>query len=176
MRTIKEWSEITGVIILDPDGFDRSDPRLSERLFTFQEFEKGMMESTISAPSMGSGRPVGVLPEDRVLSKREYNTIHKYIGRKYQKTGSCEFCCEPARTQWSSKTKRYDKHDRNEWQELCVPCHQQYDAEKFGKLTPSQLGKKYGKIKNPNKGFGSNKKRAAEAGKKGAAAKWGEAT
>lgn len=46
-HTIREWSEITGVTVLDPDGFDRSDPLLWERVFTLKEFEQGLMQSTI---------------------------------------------------------------------------------------------------------------------------------
>jgi hypothetical protein len=46
--TIREWEKIKGVKILDPDGFDRKDPNLMERLFTEQEFNEGMMLSTVS--------------------------------------------------------------------------------------------------------------------------------
>lgn len=47
-HTIKEWSEIKGVVILDPDGFDRKDPDLMERTFTEQEFNEGMVGSTVA--------------------------------------------------------------------------------------------------------------------------------
>ncbi len=47
LRTIDEWSQIYGVKIIDPDGFDRNDPTLNERLFTKIEFEKGLIVSTM---------------------------------------------------------------------------------------------------------------------------------
>ena len=46
-KTIGEWEKIFNVRIVDPDGFDRSDPKLRERKFTREEFEKGMMHSSI---------------------------------------------------------------------------------------------------------------------------------
>ena len=46
-KTIPEWEEEYGVDILDPDGFDRSDPNLYEKKFTKEEFEEGLMYCTI---------------------------------------------------------------------------------------------------------------------------------
>lgn len=40
-KTLKEWEEIKGLEIIDYDGFDRSDTKLFERLFTEKEFDKG---------------------------------------------------------------------------------------------------------------------------------------
>ena len=37
-RTIKEWDEIAGQHILDPDGFNRKDPFLFSRRFSAQEY------------------------------------------------------------------------------------------------------------------------------------------
>ncbi len=48
-RTIDEWGEVFGVRVLDPDGFDRTDPNLWERKFTKDEFFKGAVASTIMA-------------------------------------------------------------------------------------------------------------------------------
>ena len=56
-HTIREWEKIKGVKILDPDGFNRKDPNLMERLFTEQEFNEGMMLSTVSmAPFQTGGK------------------------------------------------------------------------------------------------------------------------
>lgn len=46
-HTIKEWSNLTGIVVLDPDGFDRTDPKLNEKLFTKEEFINGIHKSTI---------------------------------------------------------------------------------------------------------------------------------
>lgn len=47
LKTIKEWEEIYEIQILDPDGFDRMDIALHLKEFTKDEFEKGMLFSTI---------------------------------------------------------------------------------------------------------------------------------
>lgn len=47
-KTIKEWEKEFGVTILDPNGFDRTDLDLHKKLFTKDEFHKGMIRSTIS--------------------------------------------------------------------------------------------------------------------------------
>ena len=54
-KTISQWEEIFNVRIIDPDGFDRSDPKLRERKFTREEFEKGMMLSSIEARFLSKG-------------------------------------------------------------------------------------------------------------------------
>jgi hypothetical protein len=46
-RTIEGWDGEFGYVILDPDGFDRKDPQLYERLFTAEEYKEGSMRSTI---------------------------------------------------------------------------------------------------------------------------------
>ena len=48
-KTISEWEKIFNVQILDPDGFDRQDPKLGERKFTRKEFEEGMLKSSVMA-------------------------------------------------------------------------------------------------------------------------------
>jgi hypothetical protein len=45
--TIKEWEKYLGVKVIDPDGFDRTDPLLTSRMFTYDEFMKGLLSSTI---------------------------------------------------------------------------------------------------------------------------------
>ncbi len=45
--TIPEWEKIYDVKIMDPDGFDRSNPNLMAELFTEDEFISGMLRSSI---------------------------------------------------------------------------------------------------------------------------------
>ena len=48
VQTIEEWSQEPGMpVVLDPDGFDREDPRLVDRLFTEEEFLQGASMSTV---------------------------------------------------------------------------------------------------------------------------------
>ena len=46
-KTINEWASIDGIIIVDPDGFDRSDLDLFNRLYTRSEYEEGIMLCSI---------------------------------------------------------------------------------------------------------------------------------
>jgi len=45
-KTIAEWSKDFNVKVLDPDGFDRTDRYLHEKVFTRAEFEHGLAKST----------------------------------------------------------------------------------------------------------------------------------
>lgn len=47
MKTIKEWAELRGIKIIDPDGFDRNDPNLWDKKITEQEFYEKIMLCTI---------------------------------------------------------------------------------------------------------------------------------
>jgi hypothetical protein len=46
-KTINEWGKFYGIRVLDPDGFDRSDPNLYTKLFTKEEFKKGLPFCTV---------------------------------------------------------------------------------------------------------------------------------
>jgi len=46
-KMIKEWEEIFELDILDPDGFDRTKKDLYCMCFTKEEFERGLLKSTI---------------------------------------------------------------------------------------------------------------------------------
>jgi len=45
--TIEGWEIITGIKILDPDGFNRQDPELYNRKFSLEQFKEGSNSSTI---------------------------------------------------------------------------------------------------------------------------------
>lgn len=45
-KTIAQWGKETGMIVIDPDGFDRTDMQLFERLFTKAEFTEGAIMSS----------------------------------------------------------------------------------------------------------------------------------
>jgi hypothetical protein len=55
-KTIGEWAKERGIKVLDPDGFDRTRPDLWEMIFTEDEFEKGLMGSTIMGVDPSSGK------------------------------------------------------------------------------------------------------------------------
>lgn len=47
-RTIEQWSDIYKVVVLDPDGFDRTDPDLYKKRIDQKTWEVGLMRSTIN--------------------------------------------------------------------------------------------------------------------------------
>lgn len=52
LKTIEEWEKEFDIKIYDPDGFDRSDPHLYERLFSKQEFiDRSMYSTCIFGPT-----------------------------------------------------------------------------------------------------------------------------
>ena len=60
------------------------------------------------------------------------NTKHKWVRRWFGTPTHCEGCDSLKNLQWSNKTEKYLR-DRNDWQMLCIKCHQRYDYENFGK-------------------------------------------
>ncbi len=65
-KTLTEWSEEYGFTLLDPDGFDRSDPDLRTRRFTREEWERGWPSCTIRCVRGGreyAGTPAYAAPE-----------------------------------------------------------------------------------------------------------------
>ncbi len=46
LKTIPEWEKEFQTRVIDPDGFDRTDPHLRKRLFTQAEFLQGIARST----------------------------------------------------------------------------------------------------------------------------------
>jgi hypothetical protein len=46
-KTLQEWASLDNIVILAPDGFDRTDPQLFERKFTKEEYQKGLILCTI---------------------------------------------------------------------------------------------------------------------------------
>lgn len=51
LHTLDEWAAMDGITILDPDGFDRTDPHLWELKFTREEYDKGIILCTIEGRS-----------------------------------------------------------------------------------------------------------------------------
>ena len=45
-KTLNQWCEVVGLLAIDPDGFDRSDPNLFVKRFSEEEFRNGALNST----------------------------------------------------------------------------------------------------------------------------------
>jgi hypothetical protein len=56
-KSINEWAAMDGICVLDPDGFDRSDPYVLEREITKAEYVAGIERCTVM--------PLPAAPEDQ---------------------------------------------------------------------------------------------------------------
>ena len=66
-----------------------------------------------------------------------YNAIHQHLSRHFPKTGQCVRCHRTAcRTELALIKGREYSRDRNDYLELCVPCHRRMD----GNLPPRMFG------------------------------------
>lgn len=55
-----------------------------------------------------------------------YMAVHNWMRRHYPKTGFCEVCGEEKLTYWSNISGDYHRLREDFW-ELCVPCHKIFD-------------------------------------------------
>lgn len=79
----------------------------------------------------------------------KYSAIHAYLSYHNKKTGICDFCQKPNKmTHWAKKTESEYTRNREDYFELCSPCHQKYD---FTDERREQLSKSHIGIKNPHK-------------------------
>jgi hypothetical protein len=56
-----------------------------------------------------------------------YSAAHKYLSRHFPKAGVCEKCGTRDKTEHALIHGREHSHDREDYRELCVPCHKWYD-------------------------------------------------
>ena len=80
----------------------------------------------------------------------KYVGRHQRIAKLLGKENYCEICksTTKSRYQWSNKDHKYSLNP-NDWQRLCVSCHQKYDREHNGYLgrwgTRASISKKKNK-------------------------------
>lgn len=55
-----------------------------------------------------------------------YQAVHIWMRRHYDKTGFCEVCGEEKLTYWSNISGDYHRLREDFW-ELCIPCHKVFD-------------------------------------------------
>jgi hypothetical protein len=53
LKTIQEWADKDGIIVLDPDGFDRTQPDVMTNKISYEEYSKGILFCTIIMPAKG---------------------------------------------------------------------------------------------------------------------------
>lgn len=64
------------------------------------------------------------------ISLKEYNTLHHWINRNFEKIDICEICKKSGLKgkfiNWANKNNFYDRKREN-WIRLCRKCHYWYD-------------------------------------------------
>lgn len=63
--------------------------------------------------------------------KASYSAIHHWVRRKMGKACKCEICgtAENRKYHWANKSGKYLR-DLNDYFQLCVPCHKQFDLSR----------------------------------------------
>ena len=56
-----------------------------------------------------------------------YGAIHKWLVRHGSKSGVCEECGIPGRTEWALRHGCEHAKDHAQYRELCHRCHRRYD-------------------------------------------------
>lgn len=56
-----------------------------------------------------------------------YRALHTYLNIHYPKSGGCEECGEQASTDYALIRGRNYTRNREDYRELCRPCHVDYD-------------------------------------------------
>jgi len=56
-----------------------------------------------------------------------YSGLHRYLRKAYPKTGVCEECGAEGRTDYALIKGRPYSRNREDYLELCHPCHMRYD-------------------------------------------------
>jgi hypothetical protein len=57
-----------------------------------------------------------------------YEAIHIYLNDHFPKVGICDECKHPRRTHYALITGRSYSRNRDDYRELCSPCHGRYDS------------------------------------------------
>lgn len=59
-----------------------------------------------------------------------YNAVHRWRQRNCPKTGVCAHCNKRRKTHWANISGEYRRDDESDWLELCVECHNRFDAQR----------------------------------------------
>lgn len=82
-------------------------------------------------PGVQSGTPFkkGAIPHNYKGDDASYTAKHIWVAYHYGKASKCEFCgVKDRKYHWSNISGEY-KRDRNDWQQLCIPCHKKFDLK-----------------------------------------------
>lgn len=81
-------------------------------------------------PDMRKTRP----RPTRFSDRPDYNRIHKWARRTFVKSGTCERCERPRRTEWAFRDQSCPlTQNRADWIEVCKSCHEQMDGSHTGR-------------------------------------------
>jgi len=77
---------------------------------------------------MAAGRPRGEAHPAWKGDDVGYCALHDWVNRHGDKTGACVRCSAEGITHWANISGKYLR-DLDDFIELCVPCHKQFDME-----------------------------------------------
>ena len=91
--------------------------------------------------------PSGVYERVKMRIRKKYYTyghLHDLLRLNFPKKGKCEFCNAVRTTQYALKKGEEYLYDKNNFHELCTPCHREYDgisSETRLKMSLARTGK-----------------------------------
>lgn len=71
---------------------------------------------------------------------RDYNALHKRIGRNLQRPDICENCARQVKLQWAHVHGAPFADARENWRALCSKCHSAYDISPEQRREIARLG------------------------------------
>jgi len=62
-------------------------------------------------------------------NQASYVAIHMWIKSHWGRPNHCDFCGkkEKRRYEWANISGKYNRQNKEDWFQLCVPCHRKYD-------------------------------------------------
>ncbi len=94
-------------------------------------FRVGILHTDEAKKKMSISAKPGIARGPRDLPEEcSYGAAHIWLRRHHVKTGNCEVCSEKRHTQWANISGNY-KRNRDDYWELCVPCHKLFDYSRL---------------------------------------------
>lgn len=132
VKTYEEWAkelyENEGIEILDPDGFDRSNPNFMKEKYTKEEFEKGLMRSTIEQTKKAKERET-MLVDNLEKSKETDSRINEELYNKWEKETQARVFTNIKKLKCDYTTYKEQRTQHNmPVEEVCSKCGKSFEA------------------------------------------------
>lgn len=88
------------------------------------EFKKGLTTWNKGLKGYMAGEKNSQWKGDKV----GYYSLHAWVKNNFGKPEKCEHCLSTRNIQWANVSRKYMR-GREDWIQLCVPCHRKYDKD-----------------------------------------------